>query len=75
MEHQLPLYGALVDLEKAFDRVDHRALLKILEHYGADTGILEQAMDLLTGTSARVRCTNNQGADAPARGLPPAEPA
>ena len=32
-----------------------KKIIKIMEHYGAGPGILEQAKDLLTGTSAKVR--------------------
>ena len=34
LERGRPLYIALVDLEKAFDRVDRAALLAVMRHYG-----------------------------------------
>ena len=55
LERRRPLHVALVDLEKAFDRVDRGALFAIMQHYGVDEPLLEQAKDLLTCTSARVR--------------------
>jgi len=55
LERRRPLHVALVDLEKAFDRVDRGALFAIMQHYGVDGTLLEQAKDLLTDTSARVR--------------------
>ena len=33
--HNLPTFVAFVDLVKAFDTVDHRLLMKVLERYGA----------------------------------------
>ena len=55
VERCRPLHVALVDLEKAFDRVDRNALFAIMQHYGASGPLLDQAKDLLTDTSARVR--------------------
>jgi hypothetical protein len=50
-----PLYVVLVDLEKAFDRVDRNALREIMRSAGVEEELITVADDLPSGTSARVR--------------------
>ena len=54
-ERSLTIYSALVDLEKAFDRVDRSVIADIMRSYGYDETYLNIAIDLHTGTSARVK--------------------
>ena len=53
--HEKPLFVALIDLEKAFDRVDRAALLEIMRSAGVENDLIAAANDLHTGTHAQVR--------------------
>ena len=54
-ERSLTIYSTLVDLEKAFDRVDRSVMAAIMRSYGYDETLINIALDLHTGTSARVK--------------------
>lgn len=54
-ERSLTIYSTLVDLEKAFDRVDRTVLADIMRSYGYDETYINIAIDLHSGTSARVK--------------------
>ncbi|KAL4516812.1 hypothetical protein Ndes2437A_g00934 [Nannochloris sp. 'desiccata'] len=54
-ERSLTLYSTLVDLEKAFDRVDRAVIAAIMRSYGYDETYINIAIDLHSGTSARVK--------------------
>ena len=54
-ERSLTIYSALVDLEKAFDRVDRSIMTDIMRSYGYDETYINIAIDLHTGTSTRVK--------------------
>lgn len=60
LERAKPLHVALVDLEKAFDRVDRAALLAIMRHYGVEEDYIRVVHDLHTDTKARVRWRNTR---------------
>ena len=54
-ERSLTIYSTLIDLEKAFDRVDRTIMADIMRSYGYDETYINIAIDLHTGTSARVK--------------------
>lgn len=61
-ERSVTLYCTLVDLEKAFDRVDRSVLADIMRSYGYDETYINRALDLHTNTSTRVKWRGQRSA-------------
>jgi hypothetical protein len=55
-------------LEKAFDRVDRNVMADIMRSYGYDETLINVALDLHTGTSARVKWRRELSDPSPLRG-------
>ena len=55
MKHHSPSsMVALLDFEKAFDRVDHKYLLRVLRHYGFPTAFVDVVKMLYSGRRSRI---------------------
>jgi hypothetical protein len=65
VEQQQRLYVAYVDLRKAFDSVDRRALWVLLRRRGVPEQLIQVLADLHTGASCRVRVANRLSRSVP----------
>ena len=64
MEHKIPLYMAFVDYEKAFDCIQHRAVLEALRAHGVQEkyiNIIKEKKETYTEGTAQIRTEKFRG--------------
>jgi Reverse transcriptase (RNA-dependent DNA polymerase) len=61
--HNSPLYLCLVDLKKAFDWVQRKALWHILPKYGISETLMQALKDLHTGNTGKIRVDGHLSED------------
>lgn len=64
-DQQKDIYMCFIDYEKAFDRIDHTALFRILEEKGLDTNDLHLLKNLYQNQIATVRVADEETTEIP----------